>query len=212
MWASAADMSRALFALLHEGRVGGKQVLPAPVIERVLKPHAPMPNVFVGGHYGYGLMIAADRGVLMYEHGGTVPGFSSILRFAPERGVGIAILSNLDNAPLRRIAQNVLAKALALPDAAAPPRKESAVTVAEMKPFFGLYRNRGQAVLTAQNGRVVLIMDDAPAMAVTRIDGNRFLARPAPGVAGPEFVLQPATEHAPAYLHLALWAFAKDGG
>jgi CubicO group peptidase (beta-lactamase class C family) len=210
MWASAADMSRALFALMHRGRVGDKQVLLATVVERVMKPQTPMPNVFVGGHYGYGLMIARDRGVLMYEHGGTLPGFSSILRFAPERGLGIAILSNLDNAPLRRIAQNVLAKALSLPDQPVTARKESPATVAAMKPFLGLYRNRGMAVLTIQNGRVVLILDDGPPMAVTRIEGNRFLARPAPNVAGPEFVLQPATGNAPAYLHLALWAYVRE--
>jgi hypothetical protein len=169
-----------------------------------------MPNVFVGGHYGYGLMIARDRGVLMYEHGGTLPGFSSMLRFAPERGVGIAILSNLDNAPLRRIAQNVLGHALALPEPSPPSRKESAVTAAEMKPFLGIYRNRGMAVLTIQDRRVVLILDDGPPMAVTRLESNRYLARPAPDIAGPEFVLQPATARAPAYLHFALWAYVKE--
>ena len=30
-------------------------------------------------------MIAHDRDMLFYEHGGTLPGFSSILRIAPER-------------------------------------------------------------------------------------------------------------------------------
>ena len=210
MWSTATDISRALFALMHEGRLNGKQVLPAAVIERVMTPHTPMPNVFVGGHYGYGLMIARDRGALVYEHGGTLPGFSSIVRFAPERGVGIAILSNLDNAPLRRIAQVVMSKALSLSDVPATARKEMPVTAGEMKSFLGTYRNRGTAQLREQNGRVVLMLDEGPPMAVTRLDATRYLARPKPDIAGPEFVLHTANRTAPAYLHFALWAYVKE--
>ena len=209
MWTSANDMSRALFALMHNGRVDGKQAIPASVVTRVMTPHAPMPNVFVGGHYGYGLMIARDRGVLIYEHGGTLPGFSSIMRFAPEAGVGIAVLSNLDNAPLRRIAQNVMAKALALPPAPPPARKETPVKPDEMKGLLGMYRNRGTAELTVKDKQVVLILDDGPAFVVSRLEANRFLARPAPNVPGPEFVLVPASGDARAYLHFALWAYPR---
>jgi CubicO group peptidase (beta-lactamase class C family) len=210
MWSSAADISRALYALMHQGSVGGKEALPAAAVARVMSPQTPMPNVFVGGHYGYGLMIARDRGVLMYEHGGTLPGFSSILRFAPERGLGIAVLSNLDNAPLRRLAQNVMAEALALPDATSPRRTETPLTPEEMQPFIGRYRNRGTADLAARNGRVLLILDDGAPMTVGRIGPNRFLAHPAPNVAGPEFVLAPPAGTARAYLHFALWAYVRE--
>jgi CubicO group peptidase (beta-lactamase class C family) len=210
MWSTATDMSRALSALMHKGRVDGRQALPAAVIERVMTPHTPMPNVFVGGHYGYGLMIVRDRGVLVYEHGGTLPGFASILRLAPERSLGIAILSNLDDAPLRRIAQNVVTKALALGDAPPPARKETAVTPAEINAFLGNYRNRGTAQLREQSGKVVLILDAGPPMVVSRLDANRYLARPKPDIVGPEFVLQPARGSAPAYLHFALWAYTRE--
>ncbi len=210
MWASATDLSRALFALMHQGRIGDRQVLPKAVVDAVMTPHTPLPNIFVGGHYGYGLMIARDRGELMYKHGGTLPGFSSILRFAPDRGVGIAILSNLDNAPLRRTAQSVLGKVLGLPEQPPAVRKETPVTVAEIKPFLGRYRNRGTAELMVQERRVMLILDGGAPMAVTRLEANRFLARPAANVAGPEFVLHAASGAAPAYLHLALWAYARE--
>jgi CubicO group peptidase (beta-lactamase class C family) len=210
MWTTANDLSRALFALMHQGRIDNRQVIAASVVASVMAEHTVMPNVFVGGHYGYGLMSARDRGVLMYEHGGTLPGFSSILRFAPERGVGVSILTNLDNAPLRRIAQNALAKALALPAATQLARKEAPVTPGEMKGMLGIYRNRGSAELTVRDGRVVLILDDGPPFAVSRVEGNRFLARPKPNVPGPEFVLQPARGDAPAYLHFALWAYRRQ--
>ncbi len=209
LWTTAADMSRGLAALLNGGRVAGHAGLPAAVVDLVTTPHVPMPNVFVGGDYGYGLMIARDRDVMVYEHGGTLPGFSAILRVAPERRFGIAILTNLDNAPLRRIAQVVMAKTLGLPDLTPATRTETAVSAEEIRPFVGRYENRGAAEITVRDGAVVLVLDDGPHFAVTRIGDNRYLARPKPGALGPEFVLQPATDGSPAYLHLALWAYVR---
>ncbi|MGH9172941.1 MAG: serine hydrolase domain-containing protein, partial [Vicinamibacterales bacterium] len=209
LWTNATDMSRALSALVNRGRVEGYTGLPPAVIDRVTTPHVAMPNVFVGGHYGYGLMIARDRDVLMYEHGGTLPGFSAILRVAPERRLGIAILTNLGDAPLRRIAQAVMARTLGLPDAVPAARTETAVSLAEMQPFLGRYENRGSVEVAVRDDSVMLILDDGPPLAVTRIGENRFLARPKPGAPGPEFVLEPAGDASPPYLHFGLWAYVR---
>ena len=209
LWTNATDMSRAMIALINKGQVSGHPGLKPEVVERVTTAQTPMPNIFAEGHYGYGLMIARDRGVLMYEHGGTLPGFSSILRIAPERRMGITILTNLDNAPLRRIAQVVMARALSLPEASPPKRVESPVTVEEMKSFFGRYENRGTAELAERDGKVVFMLDGGPPFAVSRIGEHRYLARPKPDIAGPELVMQPATSGSPAYLHFALWAYVR---
>jgi CubicO group peptidase (beta-lactamase class C family) len=209
-WSNAAEMTRLLSALVNGGRVYSKTSIPVAAIGAVTTPRVPMPNVFVGGQYGHGMMIARDREVLMYEHGGTMPGFSSILRIAPGRRLGIAVLTNVENAPLRRLAQNVMAKVLGLPAATPPVRDERAVTAEEMKPFIGMFRNHGTAEIAVADTGVTLSLDGGPAMAVTRIGDDRFLARPKPDVAGPEFVLKPATSGTPAYLHFALWAYAKD--
>ena len=202
-------MSRALSALMNRGHVPGYPGLPSAVIDRVTTPHVAMPNVFVGGHYGYGLMIARDRGALMYEHGGTLPGFSAIIRLAPERRLGVAILTNLDNAPLRRVAQSVMAKALELPALSPVTRTETPVTVDELKPFVGRYENRGTAEIAVRDNVGVLMLDDGPPLQIARIGNDRFIARAQPGAPGPEFVLQPATDTSPAYLHFALWAYAR---
>lgn len=209
LWTTATDMARALSAWVSDGRVQGAPGLPAPIMAALTRPRTPMPNVFVGGHYGYGLMIARDRGLLVYEHGGTMPGFSALVRIVPERRLGIAILTNLENAPLRRIAQTAMSKALALPATEPTTRQETPVTVEEITPFLGRYQNRGTADLTVRDGRVALSLDDGPPLGVTRIGEHRYLARPKPGVAGPEFVLHPATDRAPAYLHFALWAYTR---
>jgi CubicO group peptidase (beta-lactamase class C family) len=179
------------------------------IVTRVLSAKTQLPNVFPGGHYGYGVMLADDRGVDIYEHGGTLPGFSSILRVAPGQQLGIVILTNLDNAPLRRIAQAVMANVLELPEAKPATRQETLVTAEEMKPFVGRYENRGTAEIAVHDGRVVFILDGGPPFAVSRVGENRYLARPKPEIAGPEFVLQPGTASAPPYLHFALWAYAR---
>lgn len=209
LWSNATEISRLLAALINQGQVDGQRGLPRAVISSVTSAHAPMPNVFVGGHYGYGLMIFRDRDVLMYEHGGTLPGFSAILRVAPERQLGIVILTNLDNAPLRRIAQVVMSRALNLAESKPGPRKEIAVSVEEMKPLLGRYENRGSAELSVRGEDVVLVLDDGPPLAVTRVGENRYLARAKPGGPGPEFVVQPSTQETPGYLHFALWAYRR---
>jgi CubicO group peptidase (beta-lactamase class C family) len=209
LWTNADDMSRALAGLVSRGRVSGSAGLKASVVARVTTPHTELPNVFVGGHYGYGLMVARERGALVHEHGGTMPGYSAIMRIAPGHRFGIAILTNLENVPLRRIAQVVMMKALRLPDAPPAARNETPVSVEELRPFFGVYRNRGTAELAEHDGRVVLMLDGGPAFAVSRIGPDRYLARPKPEIPGPEFVLRPAADGAPAYLHFALWAYVR---
>ena len=206
LWTTAAEWGGILATLARRSsNVYGL----APAFAVATTPRAPMPNVFVGGHYGYGLMLADDRGVRIYEHGGTQRGFSSILRVAPDRNLALVIMTNLDGAPLRRIAQTVMAEALGLPPTAPLVLNETSVSADEMKGFLGVYRNRGAAELAVREGSVVLSIDGGPPMAVSRIGEHRYLARPTPGAAGPEFVLQPATAASPAYLHFALWAYSK---
>ena len=209
LWSTATDLSRVLAALIHQGRVQGQPGLPRDVIEKVTAPQAPMPNVFVGGHYGYGLMIARDRDVLIYEHGGTLPGFSAILRVAPERQLGFAIIANLDNAPLRRVAQVVMGRAFNLPESTPPARQEVAVSATEMKPLLGRYENRSTVDLAARGEDVVFVLDDGPPLLVTRVGEDRYVARSKPGAPGPEFVVQPGTRETPGYLHFALWAHRR---
>lgn len=212
LWTNAEDLTRALTALVDKGRVAGEAGLAPAIVERVTAAQAEMPNVFVGGHYGYGLMIARDRGALVHEHGGTMPGFSAIVRTAPEHRLGLAILTNLEGAPIRRVAQLALAAALRLPDAPPVSRPESPVAADDVRPLLGTYRNRGTAELAVRDSQVVLILDGGPPLAVSGLGGRRYIARAKPGAPGPEFVLQPATGAAPAYLHFALWAYRREGG
>jgi CubicO group peptidase (beta-lactamase class C family) len=209
LWSNADDMSKLLVAITSRGRAGKRPVIAASVLDAVTARHAAMPNVFAGGHYGYGLMMSADGADRFFEHGGTAAGYSAILRVAPDRRMAFVIMTNLDNAPLRRIAQTVMSRALGLSPPPPAAREETAVSAEEVAPFLGVYRNRGTAEIAVRDGAPVLVLDGGPAMTIARIGSDRFIARVKPGAGGPEFVLRPATATAPAYLHFALWAFTR---
>lgn len=54
--------------------------------------------------YGLGLMIQPDYyGVTLVRHGGGLKGVSSHLGFIPERKLGVAVLSNLEDKPVSRL-------------------------------------------------------------------------------------------------------------
>ncbi len=88
-------------------------------------------------------------------------------------------------------------------------RQETPVSADELKELLGLYQNRGTAEVAVRDGRVVLSLDGGPAWPVTRIGEHRYLSRPKPEVAGPEFVLHSAAG-SPTVLHFAFWAYAKQ--
>ena len=130
LWTNATDMSRALYALMSQGRVTGIPGCRPTVVATVSAPHTPMPNIFVGGHYGYGLMIARDRGdALLRARRDDARLLVASCASCPERRFGIAILANLDNAPLRRIAQVGHGEGVVAARSSKPPaRQETPVT------------------------------------------------------------------------------------
>jgi hypothetical protein len=102
-----------------------------------------------------------------------------------------------------------MGEALGLPPAKPSARTETAVSPEQMAGWFGVHRNRGTAEIAERDGQVVLILDDGAPMTVSRICETRYLARPKPDIPGPEFVLHPASDGRPAYLHFALCAYTK---
>ena len=67
-------------------------------------------------HYGLGWMVQADyHGVTLVRHGGSLKGISAHQGFVPERGVGVVVLCNLDDVPVKRLWAAGINLALGLP-------------------------------------------------------------------------------------------------
>jgi CubicO group peptidase (beta-lactamase class C family) len=92
-WSNVQDLSRYLLLELAKGKTPeGKQVVSE---SGLLKRREPQAKSSDKSSYGLGLGIGDDHGVQVFEHGGAVMGFSSIMFFLPEHGVGAVVLANL---------------------------------------------------------------------------------------------------------------------
>lgn len=101
------DLSRWLVALLNDGKLEGRQVLPPAALKQTLAPSIAMPNAqleargwgeLLNAAYGAGRWTASYRGNLISYHGGDINGFHSQVSVMPQQGFGVAVLVIGDHA------------------------------------------------------------------------------------------------------------------
>jgi hypothetical protein len=94
------DLSHWLIALMNDGNYGGRQVLPAKVLQATLAPAIALPNAagqtrgwweLLNQAYGMGRWTASYRGRLIAFHGGDLPGFHSQISFMPNEHIGVIV-------------------------------------------------------------------------------------------------------------------------
>ena len=99
---SAQDMSKWMLALLDNGKVGNRQVIPAAAIEDTRQPQD---IVTSGQHlngesffelYGLGWFLEDYAGKRLVMHDGGVNGYVSSVTLVPQEHLGIVILTNSD--------------------------------------------------------------------------------------------------------------------
>ena len=101
------DLSRWLIALLNNGKVDGKQVIPDAVLRETMAPSLAMPNSALeargwgenlNAYYGMGRWVSSYRGHLLAMHGGDLPGFHSQISMMPNDKLGVIVLMIGDHA------------------------------------------------------------------------------------------------------------------
>ena len=99
---SANDMSKWVIALLNNGKMEGKEIIPAAAIAETRTPHSIMGD---GGHmfnkahfnlYGLGWFLEEYAGRKIVAHTGGVNGFVTSVCLVPEEKLGIIVLTNTD--------------------------------------------------------------------------------------------------------------------
>jgi len=97
---SIVDMSKWLIALLNDGKLEGKQIIPRNVIKQTLAPSIALPNTglevrgwreIINAYYGMGRWTASYRGHLLAYHGGDLPGFHSQVSLMPYDSIGVIV-------------------------------------------------------------------------------------------------------------------------
>lgn len=94
---TASDLGRLLVAELNQGRLGGKQVIPAEVIDETQRAQVPQHRTFL--HYdrhawGLGWDIGTVDGDTVIHRPGGFTGYYSNAAFLPHYGFGVAVLCN----------------------------------------------------------------------------------------------------------------------
>ncbi len=99
---SVQDMSKWVMALLNNGRLDGKEIIPLSAIQQTRTPHSILGN---GGHqfnkahfalYGLGWFLEEYAGRKIVAHTGGVNGFVTSVCMIPEEKLGIVVLTNTD--------------------------------------------------------------------------------------------------------------------
>ncbi len=219
LYSNATEMARFARALLNDGKLDGRQALPAGVVATMRGETVRVPTT--GEAYGQGVFLG--RLAPEFGHGGTMTGYAAQLTVADHDGFGngpkvaVVVLTNGDGAnpePLLR-----LALAAARVDASGHERVHIAdyaplptrmLSASEARPFVGTYRNprrftvevvrQGDALVLKRFGR------DFPMRALER-DGEFVVDLPR---GGSEVIAFGRGAGGRAdYLQMNLWALAR---
>ena len=98
MYTSLNDLGRWLIVNMNNGRIDGKQVIPADVMQRVHTGYADVvrddPPFTGAGKYGLGWQIGKYRDEnVIYHHGGYT-GWNTHTSYMPDKKVGVAVMVN----------------------------------------------------------------------------------------------------------------------
>jgi CubicO group peptidase (beta-lactamase class C family) len=111
---TAEDMARWLLVHLNGGAHGDVQLVSRAQLDGMHTPQVVFPSS-IGqfpetphNNYALGWFVEPYRGANVVHHGGNIDGFTSLVTFMPERGVGAVILMNMDGSPVREIIANNL--------------------------------------------------------------------------------------------------------
>lgn len=94
---TARDLARWIEAHLERGVLDGRRVLAAEVVELAQRPHAVQSTreqAFTYTGYGLGWATGEYDGDALVAHHGGFNGFQTHLSLLPERGIGVAVLTN----------------------------------------------------------------------------------------------------------------------
>ncbi len=202
VFSNVKDLSRFVIAVLNDGRLDGRQALPAGVVKRMTTGYVDYPGR-EPAKYGYGLTIRMFRGVRMFEHGGSRSGYGSLIRMLPDQKVGVIVLANRNGASLSRTATRALELMVPLvPPVTDPAQKPVALTPAEIADYAGVYSQtvRAEVELIAKDGQL-FFKSGSSSLPVSKLTASRFVVTRAGAAPPPEFTLTRGQDGKTLYLH-----------
>ncbi|PYS67696.1 MAG: hypothetical protein DMF69_22320, partial [Acidobacteria bacterium] len=144
IFSNASDLSRWVIAFLNEGRIEGKQILPASLPAQLAAPRVPVPGE-TDSHYAFGLTTFKFRDVQFVGHGGFSRGYGSMIQMVPSRKFAVIVLTNKSGETMRKSLSKAMELGLGLKDdASEKPAPVVPLTKAEMNAYVGTYSHAPQ--------------------------------------------------------------------
>jgi CubicO group peptidase (beta-lactamase class C family) len=125
LFSTLADLIQWLKVHVNEGRAGEVRIVSPDNLKQMHLPHTVIPAGGVGealmgttiSTYGMGWFVEPYRGYTVISHGGNVEGHSLVIGFVPQEKVGVIVLTNIAELPLRDVLlYESVDRALDLPD------------------------------------------------------------------------------------------------
>jgi CubicO group peptidase (beta-lactamase class C family) len=136
--ASAADMARFMSALLDYSGPAQARILSLDALRRMQQRQATMHPLIAG--WGYGVQENDLNGQRIFEHGGDIAGFSSLMVLLPDHRAGFFVANHHEGANLRFTLQQALLNRFFPDHRALAPPLPPAGTRTSAERFAGTYR------------------------------------------------------------------------
>jgi CubicO group peptidase (beta-lactamase class C family) len=212
LMASASELGRFAIAFMNGGRLNGREVLSPAALSRVSAPYAEIPYDLPDmkrPRYGYGLFLHTWDGVAIAEHAGTMPGFTSILKIAPEERFAVILLANREGLRFEKTLAAAFSPFLKKGAPAGTP-EPLPMTDSEMDALTGVYRNRWPVTLVREDG-ALLLEQFGGRFPVSKRGDDLFAAEPGGGRPPIPFRIIAGADGRAELLQVFLWIFKKEG-
>ena len=210
LFSSARELSRLAIALMHDGRVDGKQAIPAAAVRVMHTRHSNVPGGDCG--YTYGLSECTRDGVPTLSHYGFRIGSGAVFTVVPEHRVAVVILANRNGAIFGRT--EAVALDLLLPPRETQPEpaiKQAVLDVAARRRFAGVYASYPDTIRLVARGDSLTFRYATTEASVRgdSADPNGVLVVDTGGEVQQQFKLVKGRDGRTEYLHDGLNAFRR---
>lgn len=175
IYSNVVELARFATAMVDGGKIDGKQVIPASAVEAVETRRVEIPGSDRTAFYGFGLIVAEDRGVQIFQHGGFSRGYGSMIVMAPAQRFAVIVVTNRSGSTLPKTVE--AATGLFLPFEPPPGGVAGGVPQPkgeELAAYVGVYEHApSKWEVFVKDGKLFLRADGEEHQLV-RVGGERF--------------------------------------
>lgn len=156
LFSSVPELLRFAAALLNKGMLDGHRVLPAQVVQKLMRPRVRVAG-FPATKYGYGLIFKKYRGESVVYHVGARLGYGSVIDLAPDKNVAVVALGNRTGSLLTNCVRAGYESQFAMGelDNGIPPVGRHITDRRLMKPYVGHFVNHVPIEVEVYNRSVI---------------------------------------------------------